>query len=154
MNWQRLIAYVLGAVGLMVLGWLLHSTFIPKPSTTVETKIVTDTVYTTKRIRVVETKIIEKPIYRDSIRTYADSIRGEKNEVAYNIFHSIHENKEVVSSWRVDLEPRLKTIIQYVTKDSVRTIIEAKYFPTPFFLNSWFYVSIVSMIITVLAIIF
>lgn len=154
MNWQKLIAYILGGLALIVLGWVLHSSFVPKPTTEIKESVRYDTVYSTKQVRVVETKVIEKPIYRDSARTYADSIKGEKNEVAYNISHSISDNKEVVSSWQVNLEPKLKTVIQYVTKDSVRTIVEAKYVSLPFFLNPYFWSSIVLVVITALAIIF
>ena len=153
MNWQKLIAYTLGGIALIVCGWLLHSTFIPKPTTTVETKIVTDTITTVKKIYFTKTDTITKVI-SNGITTYADSIHGQQQEVDYKIKHSIRLDKETVSDWQVNLEPRLKTIVQYVTKDSVRTIVEAKYISLRFFLNPYFWSTIISVVFTALAIIF
>jgi len=153
MTWQKLIAYVLGGIALIVMGWLLHSAFIPKPTIEVKERIVYDTVRTTKTITIRNTKT-------DTIRitekgfTYTDSLVGSKNEVSYNIQHSITKDKEILSDWKVTLEPQLKTVTQYVTKDSIRTVIQDKYLPLPFFLNTFAYISIIELAIIVLAIIF
>ena len=154
MNWQKLIAYIFGGVLLIILGWLLHSAFIPKPKIEIKERVVYDTVYTTKTITFTKVK-------KDTIRLtepeqffYADSILGTKNEVGYNIKHTIKGNKEILSSWNVKLEPKTKIITQYVTKDSIRTISNDIYISKPFFLDHWFWINMIAFGIIILQIIF
>ena len=153
MNWQKVVLYVLGAIALISLGYLLRSVTIPKPSTIVETKIVTDTTTTVKKIYFTKTRTDTIRIAKEKF-TYADSLMGTKDEVDYKIKHSIQSDKEILNFWEVDLEPRLKTIIQYVTKDSVRTIVEAKYISTPFFMQTWFWIALLELPLIIIAIIF
>ncbi len=153
MNWQKLIAYILGGVALIVMGWLLHSTFIPKPKTEIKEVVRYDTLTTTKVIKLTETKYINRPVIKDSTRIYADSILGTKNEVDYKIKHTVQDSGKVLSFWEVKLEPKLKTIIQYVTKDSIRTVTETQFVGKPFFLDNWFYTTIVSVSLLVLSLI-
>lgn len=154
MDWSKTVLYILGGIVLIAFGYLIHSTFTPKPLIEVKERVSYDTVYQTKQVTIVKTKVIEKPIYRDSTRTYNDSIVGTKDEVGYQIQHTIKDSGEVVSVWKVNLEPKLKTVTQYITKDSIRTVVEAKYFPLPFFLNPYFWSSLILVVITALAIIF
>jgi hypothetical protein len=154
MNWQKLIAYILGGVALVVLGWLLHSAFTPKPTSEVKETVKYDTVKVVKQVKFTETKYIDRYISKDSARTYVDSTMGTKSEVDYKIKHTIRDDKKVLSDWEVNLEPKINIVTKYVTKDSVRTIVEAKYYQAPFFLNTYFYTTIVTTVIAILAIIF
>lgn len=158
-SWQKVILYVLGAIVSIALGWLLHSFYAPKPTTEVKEIVKYDTVKVVRQIKFTETKFIDRIITeKDSTRrSYIDSIMGNKNEVEYKIVHIVDIPKEdytAVSSWDVDLEPKINTITKYVTRDSIRTVVEPKYFQTPFFMNTYFYTTILAALIAVLAIIF
>lgn len=153
MTWQKVSLYVLGGVALIVLGYLLHSAFTPKPTSEVREVVVRDTVETLKTITVTKRDTITRTIRETGI-SYVDSIEGSKDEVDYKIIHSITDIGEVLSDWQVEVKPLTKTIVEYVTKDSIRTVVEVKYFQTPFFMNTYFYTTIAMVIITVLAIIF
>ena len=138
MNWQKLIAYSLGGIALVVLGWLLHSTFIPKPTNTVTETVRYDTAYVDKPPIVVEdTKYIDRPVYKDSVRTYYDITSGEQDSTKYSIQHwMIDDSKsKVKSDWIVYLDPIYKIVKEYITRDSVQTRTEVKYISQPFFLN-------------------
>lgn len=157
MNWQKVIIYILGGVALIVLGWLLHSAFIPKPTSIVTETVKYDTTYVTKQVKVTETKVIERPIYIDSSKIYADSISGIKDETTFFVKHIILDDpnaEKPISWWKLDIEPKIRTIKEYITRDSIRTVYEAKYLPTPFFLNTWFYISVALTVLTTLSIIF
>lgn len=152
MSWQKLIAYALGGIGLIVLGWLLNS--VPKPSIEVKERVIYDTVFQTKKITFTEVKSDTISRITDRKFVYADSIVGTKDDVDYQIKHTVQNDSQVLSLWKVNLEPKLKTITQYITKDSIRTIVDTKFIPQPFFLQTWFYISIVELAVIVLAIIF
>ena len=145
MNWQKLISYVLGGIALIVLGWLLHSTFVPKPTTVVKETVRYDTLYQTKTVTVKETKFIDKPILKDSVRTYYDQTAGEQDSVFYNIQHWLTDgdNQKMKSDWIVNIAPHYSVIKEYITKDSVRTVVESKFVSLPFFLNPYFWSSAV-----------
>jgi len=153
MTWQKLILYIAGGVALIVLGYLLHSAFTPKPQIEVKERIVYDTLKTVKTITVTKRDTITRTIRETGI-AYVDSIEGTKDEVDYKIIHSIFDFGEVLSDWQVEVKPLIKTVTQYVTKDSIRTVVDVKYIPQPFFLNPYFYSTIVMVVITALAIIF
>lgn len=152
MTWQKVVLYVLGGIALIVLGWLLHSAFTPKPTIEIKERVVRDTVETTKTITLRQTNTI----YRDTtnLQTISDSIKGTKDEVDYSIKHTLRFAEAILSDWQVEVKPLTKTIVEYVTKDSIRTVVDTKYITKPFFLNEWFYVSIVELVIVILAIIF
>ena len=152
MNWQKVVLYILGGVAIFFLGYLAHSTLIPKPTIVIKETVRYDTLTTTKTISF--TKVRKDTIRIPLAFTYADSIMGDTNQVKYDIKHTIQNDKEILTSWKVNLEPRFTEIIKYITKDSVRTIIEAKYISLPFFLNTYFWSSIILVVITTLAIIF
>ena len=153
MTWQKVIVYVLGGVALIVLGYLLHSAFTPKPTTEVREVVVRDTIETLKTITVTKRDTITRTIRETGI-AYVDSIAGSKDEVDYKIIHSITDIGEVLSDWQVEVKPLTKTIVEYVTKDSIRTVVDTRYIQAPFFVNTYFYTTIAMVIITVLAIIF
>ncbi|MCL4419951.1 hypothetical protein M1146_07730 [Patescibacteria group bacterium] len=152
MNWQTLISYagilILGAV----IGWLLHNP--SKPSSEVHEVIKYETIAKTDTVTISKTRIIEKPIFTNSVFNIADSLVGDTNKVAYKVFHSVKGDSPIVSSWRIDLKPRTETIIKFITKDSIRTVVNTKYLPKPFFIDEWFYVAIVELAIVIIAIIF
>ena len=153
MTWQKLLSYVITLIVGVILGWLLISHFTPKPTTEVREVVVRDTIETLKTITVTKRDTITRTIRETGI-AYVDSIAGSKDEVDYKIIHSITDIGEVLSDWQVEVKPLTKTIVEYVTKDSIRTVVDVKYFQTPFFMNTYFYTTIAMVIITVLAIIF
>jgi len=154
-DWGKWITITLGAIAFVVLGYLIHSAIYkpPQPKLEIKEKIIYDTVSTVKKVYFTKTDTLTK-IVSNGFTTYTDSISGQQQEVDYKIKHTLQNDKEVVSFWEVNIEPRLTTITITVTKDSIRTIVDTKYIQTPFFLNQWFFISLVSWIITVLAIIF
>lgn len=156
MNWQKTILYILGGVALIILGYLLHSAFVPKPKVEIKETIKRDTIETVKTITITKTKVIEKIVEPKGI-SFVDSIQGNKDDVDYKIIHSISEIKELGlynSDWQVEVKPLIKNIVEYVTKDSIRTVVDTKYISKPLILNEWFYISIIELIIITLAIIF
>lgn len=153
MDWGKLILYILGGVALIVLGWLLNSAFTPKPSTSVIETIVRDTVKVERPIYIQTTS---KPtiVYQDTgIQALSDSVAGNENEVDYKIKYSYWQT-EGQGNWDIQLKPLIKTIREYVTKDSIQTVVQTKYIQTPFFMQTWFYISIIELVVVVLAIIF
>lgn len=153
MTWQKVVLYVLGGVALIVLGWLLNSAFTPKPETEVREVVVRDTLETIRTITVAKTDTITKTITETGF-AYVDSIKGSKDEVDYKIIHSITDIGIVLSDWRVEVKPLTKTIVEYVTKDSIRTVVNTQYLSKPFFLESWFYIALVELAVVIVAIIF
>ena len=128
---------------------------IPKPTIEVKERIVKDTITVEKTIKIFETS---KPqIIRDStqnIYSIVDSVKGTQNEVDYKIKHTTTNNNGFLSNWEINLKPLVRTIKEYVVKDSIRTIVDTKYFAKPFFMDEWFYASIIELGIIVLLIIF
>ena len=153
MTWQKLLSYVITLIVGVILGWLLISHFTPKPTTEVREVVVRDTIETLKTITVTKRDTITRTIRETGI-AYVDSIAGSKDEVDYKIIHSITDVGEVLSDWQVEVKPLTKTIVEYVTKDSIRTFVDTRYIQAPFFVNTYFYTTIAMVIITVLAIIF
>ena len=153
MTWQKLLSYVITLIVGVILGWLLISHFTPKPTTEVREVVVRDTIETLKTITVTKRDTITRTIRETGI-AYVDSIAGSKDEVDYKIIHSITDIGEVLSDWQVEVKPLTKTIVEYVTKDSIRTVVDTRYIQAPFFVNTYFYTTIAMVIITVLAIIF
>lgn len=156
MNWAKLIAYVLGGAALIVLGWVLHSTFIPKPTSTVETTVIHDTTYAKPKPPIT----IHDTTYatRDKT-TITTSTSGTEQGASYKIEVAISEVDKVLekypADWKVDLLlPPPKIIKETVVRDSIRTLTETKFISKPFFLNEWFYVSLFGSVIAILIIIF
>ena len=157
MNWQKLLAYLGGALALITLGYLLRLSTAVQPSTTVTEVIRYDTTFVSSApVIIKETKFIEKPVLKDSTRTYYDNITGQEDSTFYNIQHWITDGdgQKVASDWIVNVDPKYRIIKEYVTRDSVRTVVETKYSALPFFLNPYFWSSLVLVVITALAIIF
>lgn len=156
MTWQKVILYVLGGIALIILGWLLHSAFTPKPKVEIKETIKRDTIETVKTITITKTKVIEKIVEPKGI-SFVDSIQGNKDDVDYKIIHSISEIKELGlynSDWQVEVKPLIKNIVEYVTKDSIRTVVNTQYLTKPFFLDHWFYIALVELAVVIVAIIF
>ncbi len=146
-----LVIVVLTYIGVFILG----RNSVKPPTATVQVKEVVkyDTVRAIRKIYV--NRYIETESKGDSIKSYSDSVVGDTLEVKYSIQHSVSDSQKVVRSWwKVNIEPHLTTIIKTVTRDSIQTKITNVYIPKPFLLDSWFYVSLISWIVTALAIIF
>ena len=153
MTWQKLLSYVITLIVGVILGWLLISHFTPKPTTEVREVVVRDTIETVRTISVTKRDTITRTIRETGI-AYVDSIAGSKDEVDYKIIHSISDFGIVLSDWQVEVKPLVKNIVEYVTKDSIRTVVNTQYLVKPFFLDHWFYVALVELVVVVLAIIF
>jgi len=153
-DWKGVITHSLALIVGIILGYLIVSHFTPKPTSEVKETVKYDTVKVVKQVKFTETKYIDRYVSKDSARTYIDSTMGTKSEVQYKIKHTIRDDKKVLSDWEVNLEPKINVITKYITKDSVRTIVEAKYYQAPWFLNTYFYTTIIATAIAILAIIF
>lgn len=140
------ILIIVGVIIVLIAGLCVGRYIIPlhqKP--TIETKetIVKDTVTVEKTIRIFEKSKPE--IIRDTNKTICsivDSIKGTQNEVAYKIKHTTKNLGEYFSDWEIELKPYFKTITEYITKDSIQTVVNTEYIPKPFLLDVWFYVSV------------
>jgi len=138
-------------VGVFVLG--RNSIKAPVGKIEVKEVIRYDTVQTIKRIYI--NRLVEAKTKGDSIKTYEDRIVGDTLETKYDIFHSVSDSQKTIRSWwKVNIEPHISTIIKTITRDSIQTKINNVYLTKPFLMDSWFYVSLISWLVTALAIIF
>ena len=146
-----LIVVVLTYIGIFFLG----RNSVKPPTATVQVKEVVkyDTLMAIRKIYI--NRYIETESKGDSIKSYTDSIVGDTLEVKYNISHSVKDSlKTIQSFWKVNIEPHLTTIIKTITRDSIQTKINNVYLTKPALLDTWFYVSAISWVVTILAIIF
>ncbi len=150
--WAIIIVVVaLTYVGVFFLG---RNSVKPPVGSVVERETIKyDTVQTIKRIYV--NRFVETKTKGDSIKTYEDRIMGDTLETKYDIFHSVSDSQKTIRSWwKVNIEPRFRTVIKTITRDSIQTKINNIYLTKPFLMDSWFYISLISWIVTALAIIF
>lgn len=147
LNWTYII------LGVVILGVAFLLGWFAKPSTTpkveVKERVVYDTTETKKVVKETVTKTIEKvdTVYQDKGGfTYTDSIEGEKDGLEYKVTHTLSKSDSVYSFWDVEVKGLVETVKEYVVKDSIQTITEVEYRRTPFFLNEWFYVSLIQFI--------
>lgn len=146
-----LVVVVLTYIGVFFLG--RNSIKSPEGKIEIRETVKLDTVTAIRKIYV--NRYIETESKGDSIKSYSDSIVGDTLDTKYNIQHTISDSQKTIRSWwKVNIEPHLTTIIKTITKDSIQTKINNIYIPKPFLMNSWFYVSLISWVIAILAIVF
>lgn len=146
-NWTYIIGGLVVIILAFFLGWFARPS--DKPITIVTETVKYDTLKTEKFIDREITKTIIKTdtVYQDkAVTVYTDSLQGSENEVEYNIKHTIEDGDSVRSIWDLQIKNLVTTINQYTVKDSVQTILEYKYVSKPFFLNEWFWVSLVELV--------
>lgn len=152
MLWAIIIIVVaLTYIGIFFLG---RNSVKPPTASVVERETIKyDTVTAIKKVYI--NRYIEVKVKGDSIKSYSDSIVGDTLETKYDITHSVTDSQKTIRSWwKVNIEPRFRTITKIITRDSIQTKINNVYLTTPFLLNSWFYVSVISWFVAALAIIF
>lgn len=147
-----LTCFLLGSI----LGWYV------KPKERIEPagiiiKTVRDTVIQIKEIS--DSKENTNPttfIFADSIETEIDKLEGEEPGLNFSITHTRTKfpGKEVKTFWDYTFKQTEKIIKEYITKDSLRTVIVPEYISKPFFLDPWFYTSIAFLLTTILGILF
>lgn len=152
MNWPKLLGFVGIFLAGAVIGWLLHAPGVPKIE--IKERVKYDTVYQTQNITFTKTRIDTVLKITDSKFAYTDSIMGDTNKVKYKIQHSISNDKKLVTSWKVDLVPKLQFITRIVTRDSIQTKIEKEFYAQPWFIDSWFYMTIVTIGLLIISLIF
>ncbi len=146
-----LVVVALTYIGVFFLG--RNSIKSPEGKIEIRETVKLDTVTAIRKIYV--NRYIETESKGDSIKSYSDSIVGDTLDTKYNIQHTISDSQKTIRSWwKVNIEPHLTTIIKTITKDSIQTKINNIYIPKPFLMNSWFYVSLISWVIAILAIVF
>jgi hypothetical protein len=108
-------------------------------------------------VRITETKYIDKiKFIKDStavlpIIALSDSVKGIKDSVEYQVFHSMESmNDSVRSRWNINLNSMVKTLIKEKLMVELREVEVAK----PFYSDGWFWASFISIPLLVLAIIF
>lgn len=146
-----IIQVIVGCI-LVVFGYLIHLAITPKPKTTIKEVVQHDTITIKDTIKFVQES---KPtIIHDTtgIQTISDSIKGTKNEVEYKIQYQYR--KDTTSLWQVELKPLVKTITEYITSDTTKVVSEVKYIPKPFFADTYFYTTIVAVVLLLFAIIY
>lgn len=146
-----LVVVVLSYIGIFILGRNSVKASVGKVE--VRETVKYDTVTAIKKVFI--NRFLETKTAGDSIHTYTDTIVGDTLDTKYNIQHTISDSQKTIRSWwKVNIEPHLTTIIKTITKDSIQTKINNIYIPKPFLMNSWFYVSLISWVIAILAIVF
>lgn len=143
----------MGAIALIVLGWLLHAPKKSEPKIEIKEVVKYDTTNVIKRIYV--NRYIESPSKTDSVKRYSDTIKGDTLDTKYQITHTISDSQKVVRSWwQVNIEPRFRTITKIVTRDSIQTKINTEYITKPFFLDTYFYTTFAAVFLLILRMIF
>lgn len=125
----------------------------PRPKVEVKEMVKYDTTMVIKKVFVNKIQYVPRP---DSTRVYADSIVGKQNEVDFKIKHTITDSAKTIlpSVWEVAIEPHLTTITKIITKDSIETKINNVYLSKPFFMDTYFYTTIIATFLLILRIIF
>lgn len=145
--------FLIGGLAILIVGFFLGWFVKPshKPSVEIQERIVRDTLEVEKPIYI-QTQSEPTIIYKDTVQTIIDSTSGTKDKVDYSVKYSLKLGEK--SNWDISLKPLITTITEYVTKDSIQTVVNTEYLATPFFLNTYFYTSIVLLLTTILGILF
>ena len=160
MTWQKLLSYVITLIVGVILGWLLISHFTPKPTTEVREVVVRDTTYVEKIIKDSKENTnptkVETIVDGREVRTYTDTLAGKEEGLEFKVSHTVVDDpaSSVKTFWDYEFKQTEKIVKEYITKDSIRTVVDTRYIQAPFFINTYFYTTIAMVIITVLAIIF
>lgn len=141
-----------------IVGWQLRT---PKPPQVEVVKTIErDTIEVPIKVQKTEYKYITKVdtiFQKDSSiskTVYSDSLQGEKNNVAYSIVHKIFVSDSVKSFWDLDIKAKSFQLFETTSYDSILTIHKTEYVATPFFLNHWFYTTLLFFTATVLSFLF
>lgn len=89
-------------------------------------------------------------IINDTTHKYkyiADSVKGFKNNVNYNIKHTVFRDS---GFWKIDLLPVIPIITEYKYLDSLKTITEYK--APPFYTDYYFYTTILTAAIALISV--
>lgn len=147
--------FIIGGLIILIVGFFLGWFVKPshKPSVEIKERIVTDTLEVEKPIYI-HTQSEPTIVYKDTttIQAIYDSTSGTKDKVDYQIKYSLRLGEK--SNWDISLKPLITTITEYVTKDSIQTVVNTEYLSKPFFLDHWFYVSLILFVTTILGILF
>jgi hypothetical protein len=189
MNWQKLIAYVLGGMVIFFLGYLTHSALVPTPKNETTRSnnvniarqeiglVAKDSGKIAPKIRRITKpdssstpEVVPTEAKRDSIvnldtlrtgtkiATDSLSFKGKKYPIEYNIEvpHKGINYSDGSYSWvaRAIIKLGLPVISEESLTNSKETVSKPVYVTLPFFLNPYFYSSVVLVVITALAIIF
>lgn len=154
MNWPKLLAYLGGTIALIALGYLLRLSTMSNPVTIVSEIVREDTVYQKDTVKIETIKEIPKPMAGTPVRVYSDTLQGRKNEADYFIAHTIKDSGIVTSKWNVQIEPRFKFITKIVKRDSIQTKIAKEFYAQPWFMDSWFYTTVIAVILLAINMIF
>ncbi len=82
--------------------------------------------------------------------SFADSVKGVKDSVEYNIIHVINKNDSIESRWDVKLTGLLKETVREKTLLQIKQIEV----PKPFYSDGWFWSTLIAVPLLFLAIIF
>jgi hypothetical protein len=144
---------ILITAGVLIGRYLFPS--IPEPKIEVKEHVIRDTVRVETPIKIFQKS---KPtIIKDttgSIQTVVDSIEGTKDQVEYKIKHTISGSKKFLSTWEIEVKPLISIIKEYVVKDSIQTVVDIRYVPEPFIMDTYFWLWIFQTGLTILALIY
>lgn len=156
MTWKTIAGISAAVIFVFVVGFLLgRSSKMPDPpKTTIREHTIHDTTYVPT-----DPIIIHDTTNATRTKTaITSSTSGTKQGVDYKAEVTISEiDKDLEkypADWKVDfIPPPAKIIKEIVTRDSLIEKTVTKYVKPPFFLNEWFYVSLVEGVIVVLFIV-
>jgi len=146
------ITFLLGGIA----GFAVKSSLIPN-KVIIPGEVKTEIVIRKIPVRITETKYIEKvKLIKDTTSVLpafaiADSVKGIKDSVEYQVVHSIENlNDSVKSRWSINLNSIVKNLI------SEKLVVELKEVEVskPFYTDGWFWAAFVSVPLLILAIIF
>jgi hypothetical protein len=147
-----LIALLIGAA----LGVMLKSAAAPK-TILIPGETKTETVIRKVPVTITEIKYAEMNKSKadagsePSLFSFADSLKGTKDSVEYNVFHTINKNNDSVASrWSVSLTALSK---EYV-KEKLTVQLKEVEISKPFFTDGWFWSTLIALPLLLLAIIF
>lgn len=147
-----LVAFLIGAV----CGVALKSAVSPKVITIPgETK--TEVIVKKVPVKIFQTKYaeVEKPaadsLLKPLLFSFADSIKGTKENVEYNIQHKINkDNDSVKSEWDISVNALLKEFV----KEKLTVELKEVEISKPFYADGWFWSTLIAVPLLFLAIIF
>lgn len=108
-------------------------------------------------VKIIETKYMEKEkivtdsIYKLPLFSFADSVKGIKDNVEYNVSHIINKGIDSVKSrWDISVNTLLKEYIKEKLTIELKEVEVSK----PFFADGWFWSTLIAIPLLLLAIIF